>query len=222
MQKQDTEPMKRFVYFIAILAVCVSAAAQPQRVLKGAVVDKKETPLPGAKVSTLNGSQVATVNNDGTFSIEVPIWTESLIAQYSGMKNKKMKVDGSDMIFRMDPTQKAFWFLCGDLSIVLNDRGIAGALMVGYMGKWGGYGKATLGAISRRPRDLLYQNYTAGVTKRIIAPLHAFVGVGIDSNSSGAFCVELGLIGKIGKHLLVNGGYQINANALFLGAGYAF
>ncbi len=209
------------LFIIALFTICLSATAQPSRVLKGAVVDNKETPLPGAKVSTLNGSHIANVNNDGTFSIEVPIWTESLIAQYSGMVNKKLKVDGSDMIFRMTPKQKAFWFLCGDLSIVLNDRGIAGALMVGYMGKWGGYGKATVGVVSYGRGDLLYQNYTAGVTKRIIAPLHAFVGVGIDSHSS-AFCVELGLIGKIGKHLLVNGGYQINANALFLGAGYAF
>ena len=94
--------------------------------------------------------------------------------------------------------------------------------MGGYLGKWGGYGKATLGVITRGYGDRLYFNFTAGITKRIIEPLHVFVGGGIDSDSDGCFCVEFGLIGKIGKHLLVNGGYQIFSNAIFIGAGYAF
>lgn len=190
--------------------------------IKGAVVDKKENPLPGAKVLTINGSQETTVNNDGTFSLEVPIWTESLVAKYSGMSDKKLKVGSGDMIFRMNPKQKGFWFLCGDLSIPLSNRGIAGSVMGGYLGKWGGYGKATLGVITRGYGDRLYFNFTAGITKRIIEPLHVFVGGGIDSDSDGCFCVEFGLIGKIGKHLLVNGGYQIFSNAIFIGAGYAF
>lgn len=214
--------MKRFLYFLAILAVGISATAQPQRVLKGAVIDKKETPLSGAKVSTLNGSHVATVNNDGTFSIEVPIWTDALIAQYSGMMDKKLKVDGSDMIFRMTPKQKASWFLSGNISFPSIDMGIAGGIMAGYLGKWGGYAKATLGAVTSGRGDILYQNYTAGVTKRIINPLHAFVGFGIDSYANKWWCPEFGLIGKIGKHFIIDAGYQINANAIFVGAGYAF
>lgn len=214
--------MKRFLYFLAILAVGISATAQPQRVLKGAVIDKKETPLPGAKVSTLNGSHIATVNNDGTFSIEVPIWTEALVAQYSGMMDKKLKVDGSDMIFRMTQKQKGFWMLSGNISVPTSESAIAGAIMVGYLGKWGGYAKATLGTVASGRGDVLYQNYTAGVTKRIINPLHAFVGFGIDSAASRSWCPEFGLIGKIGKHFIIDGGFQINNLGIFVGAGYAF
>lgn len=164
--------------------------------IKGAVVDKNENPLPGAKVMTINGSQETKVNTDGTFSLEVPIWTESLIARYSGMSDKKLKVGAGDMIFRMNPKQKGNWFVGANYSVVFETYykpGHAGGLMVGYLGK----------------------------TKRIIPPLHVFVGGGIDNNVNSPI-FELGLIGKIGNHLLVNGGYQVLSNVLFIGAGYAF
>lgn len=215
--------MKKILILLFILAASITANAQTTRVIKGAVVDKKENPLPGAKVSTTNGSQETTVNNDGTFSLEVPIWTERLVAKYSGMSNKKQKVGEGDMFFRMYP--KGFWFVGANYSVVFesyNKPGHAGGFMFGYLGKWGGYGKATLGVISyNKWSNSLYQNYTIGVTKRIYEPLHVFLGGGIDNNvNSPVF--ELGLIGKIGNHLLVNGGYQVLSNVLFVGAGYAF
>ena len=216
--------MKNIIIMLFIFAACITANAQTSRVIKGAVVDKDENPLPGAKVMTINGSQETKVNTDGTFSLEVPIWTESLIARYSGMSDKKLKVGAGDMIFRMNPKQKGNWFVGANYSVVFETYykpGHAGGLMVGYLGKWGGYGKATLGVISYKRSTSLYQNYTIGVTKRIIPPLHVFVGGGIDNNVNSPI-FELGLIGKIGNHLLVNGGYQVLSNVLFIGAGYAF
>lgn len=210
--------MKKILILIFILAASITANAQTSRVVKGAVVDKNENPLPGATVSTTNGSQVATVNTDGTFSLEVPIWTESLIAKYSGMSDKKLKLSAGDMIFRMNPKLKGNWFVSGHVSFPHIDEGIAGGLMVGYLGKWGGYGKATFGSLSKY--KWLYQNYTLGITKRIINPLHAFVGLGVDRDAG--ICPEIGLIGKIGNHFIINGGFQFNINAIFIGAGYAF
>lgn len=213
--------MKKNLFLIVTLVFCMSAAAQTQRVLKGAVIDKNENPLPGAKVSTQNGTHVTIVKDDGSFSMEVPIWTKRLIAQYSGMKNKKLKVDSCEMIFRLFPKDKGKWFICGDYSIIFEHSGHAISLMGGYLSKWGGYAKATLGSTNLGPG--VFQNYTVGITKRIIEPLHVFVGVGIQNISNQNFCLELGMIGKIGNHVLVNGGFQIRKpNILFLGAGYAF
>lgn len=219
--------MKKLTIIIAAIAMSFAASAQTTRVIKGAVVDKNGNPLPGATVTATGGSEVTTVDADGSFSLEVPIWLKSATAKYAGMADKKMKLSADDMIFQMYPKFRKQWFLIGDFAYLFDSENGMGGLMGGQLGKWGWYGKFLAGPTWG---DVTW-NVTAGVTKSIVDPLHIYVGFGggMLSSEVGVFVPEIGLIGKIAKHFLVHAGYQCMldtygnpAHIINVGLGYAF
>ena len=222
--------MKKIFLMFAVCAMSIAASAQTTRVLKGAVIDKAGNPLPGATVNATGGSEVTTVDADGSFSMEVPIWLKRATAQYAGMKDKTLKIKGDNLIFRMSPDNRRQWFVIANYSrIVSGDyskstrrveySGNMGGLMFGRLGKWGWYGKFNAGLLEidkhyytsgySNDHEEVVGTATVGVTKRIINPLHAYFGLG-----SGAFdgdvvvTPEIGLVGKIKNHFLLHFGYQ--------------
>lgn len=263
--------MKKVFFLFAVCAVSIAASAQTTRVIKGAVIDKKGNPLPGATVNATGGSDMTTVDADGSFSMEVPIWLKRATAQYAGMKDKTIKIKGDDLVFRMKPDRKMQWFIIANYSRLTSgsfknsssysfpgyssgsysDPGFSyidnrtydysgnmGGLMFGRLGKWGWYGKFNVGSIvtdvtyvSTRYNmanydssngvstntdsydyddGLIAVSVTAGVTKRIIDPLHVYLGLGAGYVKDYGTIVspEIGLIGKLKNHYLLHFGYQ--------------
>lgn len=248
--------MKKLFFVIAVAAMSLAASAQTTRTIKGAVIDKNGNPLPGATVEAAGGSEVTTVDADGTFTMEVPIWLKKATARYAGMRNNTMKVQATDMIFTMKNGQKKQLYLIANYGHSFRDYSSSntGGLMFGALNKWGWYVKANAGSMSGTEYyhgyysdyeddvDGIEANVTAGVSKRIIKPLHAYVGFGFGnihyefSNYSGhhidsgfGFLPEIGLIGHFFNHVVVNFSYSpnvtIDANlyhSIQVGVGYAF
>jgi len=235
--------MKKFIFTFALLAITFAASAQTTRVIKGVVIDKKGNPLPGATVNATGGSDMATVDADGSFSMEVPIWLKSLTAQYAGMKDKRIKIKGDDIVFRMKPNYNKQWFIIANYSRLISGgynrsyvRGYEtydysanmGGLMFGQIGEWGWYGKFNCGNATLKcdyyfnydyaTNNGCYENETVvwsvsgGVTKKIIEPLHMYIGFGggktEEHHTTIFLSPEIGLIGKFKKHYLLHIGYQ--------------
>ena len=218
--------------------MCITTSAQTTRVITGSVKDKAGTPLPGAIVAAKGGSEITSVDADGTFSLEIPYEIKSVTARCEGMANKSLKIkDGSDLDFRLMPKGDHQWYLTGNFSYCGGNgyNGYFFALMGGSLGKWGWFGKLYLGSSDQNHSASYRGNngasacvlVSAGVSKRIIKPLHAYVGLGAGSIGEGGVCLEMGLIGKIGDHVLIQGGPQIiGGNGVMggfnIGVGYAF
>lgn len=194
--------MKKTFIMLALAAISMTAGAQSTRIIKGAVIDKNGNPLPGATVEAKGGSEVTTVDADGTFSMEVPIWLKKARAQYAGMKPCTRNVTLQDMIFTMKPASKKHWYLLANYGCMLNsDRpgfegigtGHTGGLMFGFFNNWGWYFKANFGSatgachwvyddyIDAHNHVDIVGNFSTGVSKRIYKPLHAYIGVGFGS-----------------------------------------
>lgn len=217
--------MKRLLLMIAtIFLISVGAIAQNTRVVTGAVIDKNGNPLPGAIVEATGGAESTIVDADGSFSIEVPIWLESLTVKYTGMVTKKEKLRGmSSVIFRMKPKQKG-WFLNLEGSAIVGETisGRAG-LMGGYLGKWGGYAKVTS---TVRPGDGV-PSITAGVIKSISKPLFCYAGLGYApvvgrmyarfDDYTGGMMFDFGIIYKFNHNFNFNIGYSYSDS---FGRGY--
>ena len=228
---------KLFFVILFCLCGCLATFAQTTKVISGAVIDKQGNPLPGAMVAVPNGADGAVVDADGTFSIEVPIWSKSLEAQYAGMKDKKMKIKDEEMIFRMKPAAKNQWFINAvcDLGVFAYERGnVHLGLMAGYLGKWGGYLKVAPSLVGDEllKGDLVgLPSVTAGVTKRFCNWLHMYLGLGAapywycgdwgwdpDSAEYGwlyedrgySFAFEVGFMIKPTKHFNINVGFYCN------------
>lgn len=240
--------MKKYLFILAA-AIGINASAQSTRTIKGAVIDKNGNPLPGATVEAEGGSEVTTVDADGTFTLEVPIWLKKAKAQYAGMQPKTLKVGLGDMIFTMKPENKRQWYLIanyGHLTKIDEYSGNTGGLMFGRLGKWGWYLKANVGKYTGDVDSYSYNynwNYggyysyagtyeedgvwggiNIGISKRIIKPLHAYVGVGVYAapyiyqeidypqytylENSCFIGPEIGLVGVLFKHLALNISYN--------------
>lgn len=225
--------MKKLFFMFALLCVGMTATAQSTRIIKGAVVDKNGNPLPGANVEATNGAESTIVDADGTFSLEVPRWLNSVTATYPGMRKKKMKVKDGDMVFRLNHDQGR-WFVnleSGYVTGSSSDDGFTGGgagLMGGYLDKWGGYAKVFWRITERAQAEAAVPVATAGVIKSITPKLYLNAGVGYaklnwrfyDSWSDGvrdykdewsenedACVVELGLIYNPLNHLTIHAGY---------------
>jgi len=73
------------------------AAPPPQtmnRIIRGKVTDEKGLPLEGATIQAIGSTAHATTLADGSFSIEVPESTKTLIVTYTGMENAEIAIDG--------------------------------------------------------------------------------------------------------------------------------
>ena len=222
--------MKKTFFLLAACLVCsLAAMAQTTKVVTGAVIDEYGNPLPGATVAVPKGANSAVVDADGTYSIELPVWSNTLVATYAGMWDKKMKIAGSEVIFRMKP-QKGQWFINAIGEYDFYGGGPFVGLMGGYLGKWGGYLKVTLNLVEDLPA------VTAGVTKRLCDWLHLYLGVGAapyiyicdwcgTTHDDGyRFAMDFGFMIKPIKHFNINVGTFAGEDIMGIqvGLGYSF
>lgn len=201
--------MKKLFLMFAVVTMSLTALAQTTRTIKGAVIDKSGNPLPGATVEATGGSDITTVDADGTFSLEAPIWLKKVTARYAGLQSNTMKVKDGDIIFQMSNSKKKQWYIIANYShIFCDDRlyynehfygGNMGGLMWGFIGKWGWYMKLNAGVYLKSYRHYYYSyqdyrysydyysyhkddlaiTFTTGVSKRITDFLHVYMGLGV-------------------------------------------
>ncbi|MDE7410906.1 MAG: carboxypeptidase-like regulatory domain-containing protein [Paramuribaculum sp.] len=137
--------MKRIIYFVlfAIIAVGSVEAQSVYRNVKGYVVDKNGSPLPGAEVNAAGGGESVITDADGSFNMNVHPLLKKLTASYSGLKSKTLKPDfNSDMIFTLNPQNQHPFFINVNIGFWgFVDNGPFVGFMGGQLGKWGYYAK---------------------------------------------------------------------------------
>lgn len=169
--------MKKSVLMILLCCLAsVSVMAQSTKEIKGAVIDKNGNPLPGAVVEATGGAESATVDADGTFSMEVPVWLKKVTARYAGMESKTKKIKNGDILFELSP-KKNKWFvsLVGSFDLKSTEMGRIG-VMAGYVRSWGGYVKVAP-TIYGDGIDL--PAITAGVVKSLSNTVNLYLGLGL-------------------------------------------
>ena len=244
--------MKKVFFMLALVLVSMAAKAQTTRIIKGAVVDADGNPLPGATVEATNGAESTTVDADGSFSLEVPRWLNTATARYAGMRNKKLKVQDGDMVFRMKPNTDIGWFLNLVGGVVLLDRSdddfdlapsttYSVGLMGGFLGNWGGYAKLlwTPSSVALEPA---VPTVSVGVTKRVFPFMHGYLGAGYskvnspysnnsdwyEAENTDGFVFDLGAIFLVKNHFSTNVGVSCVTDFDYLnlyfqvGVGYVF
>lgn len=170
--------MKKSVLMILLCCLAsVSVMAQSTKEIKGAVIDKNGNPLPGAVVEATGGAESATVDADGTFSMEVPVWLKKVTARYAGMESKTKKIKNGDILFELSP-KKNKWFvsLVGSYDFISTEMGRIG-VMAGYVRSWGGYVKVAPTIISGDGIDI--PAITAGVVKSLSNTVNLYLGLGL-------------------------------------------
>ena len=153
--------------------------SQRTKIVKGVVIDKNGYPVVGATVHAAGGNVNTTVANDGTFSMEVPEWLETISVEKPGYRRSEKKVDDDEMLFRM---KKYAWFVNANLACTaLADEDVPGILrpgiMFGTIANWGFYSKIALG---------YYYNidpaFVVGFTKRLKENrVYLYSGLGVAS-----------------------------------------
>lgn len=169
--------MKKSVLMILLCCLAsVNVMAQSTKEIKGAVIDKNGNPLPGAVVEATGGAESATVDADGTFSMEVPVWLKKVTARYAGMESKTKKIKNGDILFELSP-KKNKWFvsLVGSFDLNSTEMGRIG-VMAGYVRSWGGYVKVAP-TIHEDGIDL--PAITAGVVKSLSNTVNLYLGLGL-------------------------------------------
>ena len=208
--------MKKFLLLCVCVVAGLSASAQSTLLIKGVVIDQKECPLKNATVGTISGSYQTTVNTDGSFTLEVPTWTEYLVAKSYGMSGKKLKIDGGDMIFRMSPEAIKQWFVICNYPLYVDEEVALGGIIAGQLGNWGWYGNIGLTGYDGGS----FWNLNAGAIKRITDSFHVYAGAGITEED---ICFQAGIIGRVGNHFLLNLDCKAyDSFTICVGVGYAF
>ena len=169
--------MKKSVLMILLCCLAsVSVMAQSTKEIKGAVIDKNGNPLPGAVVEATGGAESATVDADGTFSMEVPVWLKKVTARYASMESKTKKIKNGDILFELSP-KKNKWFvsLVGSFDLNSTEMGRIG-VMAGYVRSWGGYVKV---APTIYEDGIELPAITAGVVKSLSNTVNLYLGLGL-------------------------------------------
>ena len=183
--------MKKTLFIALSMILSLTMSAQTTKTIKGAVIDKNGNPLPGAQIEATGGAETTTVDADGTFSMEVPIWLKSVTASYPGMKNKKLKVSNDDMIFTMNSKHTLQWFVEGIGGISLKEKIDPTAnfgVMGGVLGNWGGYARFSI-ITERQGSDVedhpVLPTATVGVIKDLGKNFYGYLGGGYSTIAYG-------------------------------------
>ena len=187
--------MKKSLLFLILFVMALGADAQTQLItttgtIRGVVVDKYGNPLPGAQVSATNGAETTYVESDGSFTLEIPRFLESVTASYAGLPSKKLRPDfENNMMFKLlPPDRHVFLNLAVGQSF---DTGMSGnyiniGAMVGVLSDWGYYGKVMF-PISDYSKWYLGIQLTGGVIKRIYKWFYAYLGIGYGPSSDSDY-----------------------------------
>ncbi|MDE5807523.1 MAG: carboxypeptidase-like regulatory domain-containing protein [Muribaculaceae bacterium] len=101
--------MKNFFVILLLFISSVSLFGQSYnngqvttKIITGIVVDKGGEPVAGAYVNATNGPETVETAQDGSYSIEVPVWLKSLTASYYGLGAVAVPLkDTSEVKFRL-------------------------------------------------------------------------------------------------------------------------
>lgn len=235
--------MKKLLLMLVVACSSIVAVAQNTRVIKGAVVDKKGNPLPGAVVEATNGAESTVVDADGTFSLEVPIWLKSITAKYAGMRDKKLSTNRNDYVFYMSKKTQGHWFANLSYGACIDYDGYYYSrigVMAGYYASWGAYARIMPSTVSGVP------SFSVGVMKNIKNRVIPYLGLGLTQGlyyydgyyydgyyyESGweedglTAQVDIGALVNISSKFHMNVGYSINfyeiSHEFIVGVGYTF
>ena len=99
--------MKRITFLLLIMLCAINLKAQNLRIIEGSVQDYRGNTIANATVNIFGTNKIFKCDENGNFSIEVPIQTFGLIASSEGYQSKYLEVDGTYMLFILRPkTQK--------------------------------------------------------------------------------------------------------------------
>jgi len=173
--------MKKLILLMAFVICVLGVGAQNTKVVTGVVIDEKGNPVSNALVEAWGSPQSTTTADDGSFSMELPIWVKSLTTKSDNFWKKKIDIlNPNQVLFEVESTKGA-WFVNGVFS---HDDGDAeynrAGLMGGYLGKWGGYLKVTI-PFGEEINAVTWPSVSAGVIKRLSKCVHLYLGVGYAS-----------------------------------------
>ncbi|MCH5216178.1 MAG: carboxypeptidase regulatory-like domain-containing protein [Muribaculaceae bacterium] len=189
--------MKKSLLFLILFVMALGADAQTQLItttgtIRGVVVDKYGNPLPGAQVSATNGAETTYVESDGSFTLEIPRFLESVTASYAGLPSKKLRPDfENNMMFKLLPPDRHVFLnlaVGSSFDTYESENYINIGAMVGVLSDWGYYGKVMFPINS----DYYYDWYlgiqlTGGVIKRIYKWFYAYLGIGYGPESESEY-----------------------------------
>ena len=248
--------MKKII-LLALLAVSgATAMAQSTRKVKGTVTDKSGNPIPGVRVESKGSTETVVTDVDGSFTIKVLDTDKKVVARYAGLKpSVKTAADGMVIVMTPGSSNKGIsdgertcnWFVSAQGALSLGDiysiskgsKDMSGkvGLMVGVLGKVGAYGKVMFCPDDDTDCEV-FNSVSLGINAQICKGLYGYLGVGGGQvfgcwKSSTAVnhygtLFEVGVIGKFGRHFMLNAGYTINtdfdckSHDINLGIGYVF
>ena len=214
--------MKKVLTLFVAGMMALAVSAQNTKIVKGSVLDKNGKPVAGAKVAATGGAVYTVVKEDGTYSLEVPIWLKSLTATCPGMTEKKMKVKDGDIDFKL--RKQTSWFVNVEGACILGDETDFGVgLRMGYLGNWGGYAKVVVPMASNYDESHAIPSVSAGVTKKLLGGLYGYLGAGFspvyynDVVRFGDYSYETSRNAQGG---IFEAGFMVKVNRFNLGVGY--
>ena len=98
--------MKSRFLILLCVALPLVAAAQSERVVNGVVLDTGGTPLAGAIVQGVGGSDTYTVGKDGRFTINLSTYIKMVKAECEGYFSESLEIDGSYLVFKLKVDKK--------------------------------------------------------------------------------------------------------------------
>ena len=210
-----------------------------RKTISGTVIDNLGNPLAGAKVQVTGSALNGVADEDGNFSIDVPLHSKSLTFKARGVVPKKLKLGSSSSDNNIVEMTRGQWFvnLVWDAnSAVFSDENMFIGVMAGWLGNWGGYLKVAPNLLARYFEGA--PAVTIGVTKRLCDWAHLYLGLGVapwsdyvgyEWSSFGydtgySFAMDFGCMFKPTRHFNINVGYSMYAinPGVQIGVGYSF
>ena len=116
-QDKTRKIMKRLTLSIALLITAFLQVALAAGPTTGRVIDDTGQPLPGVSVTVKGTSNGVTTNNDGSFTINVPNDTDTLVFSFVGFASQEVAVAGRSVI---------------NITLVSDTRVLSDVVVVGY------------------------------------------------------------------------------------------
>ena len=93
--------MKRLLLTTLCVIVSVVAMAQGGRMVKGVVLDEKNTPIAGATITVVNSDVSTTTEANGVFTLVAPTYATEIEASAESYISTRLVIDGSYLMFKL-------------------------------------------------------------------------------------------------------------------------